>query len=242
MDKKTPTERRRRGRPTAQLVCRTRNGRPSSGGPGAGWPARRWHCARGSCWPAPRAPPTSGSAGNSRAHGHSGQVARPVCSPPFGRAHRRVAPRRAETITDDDVRAGCGDHLGGDPSGRHPLVDPLVGQQTGMSTSTVARIWRAFGLKPHLVDAFKLSTDPRFIEKVLALGVRPIDRTPVDGPPSSAHSGRNRGGRTIQPALCGPARYRASQKANLRLRRHSHISPQGLLKLPVFRSSLGLSA
>jgi hypothetical protein len=34
-----------------------------------------------------------------------------------------------------------------------------------------------------------------------SLGVRPIDSLPVDGPPSSAHSGRNRGGRTIGPAL-----------------------------------------
>jgi hypothetical protein len=33
------------------------------------------------------------------------------------------------------------------------------------------------------------------------VGVRPIDSLPVDGPPSSAHSGRNYGGRTIQPAL-----------------------------------------
>jgi hypothetical protein len=33
------------------------------------------------------------------------------------------------------------------------------------------------------------------------VGVCPIDRSPVDGPPSSAHSGRNRGGRTIGPAL-----------------------------------------
>jgi hypothetical protein len=33
------------------------------------------------------------------------------------------------------------------------------------------------------------------------VGVRPIDSSPVDGPPSSAHSGRNSGGRTIQPAL-----------------------------------------
>jgi len=28
------------------------------------------------------------------------------------------------------------------------------------------RIWRAFGLKPHLTEAFKLSTDPQFIDKV----------------------------------------------------------------------------
>ena len=38
--------------------------------------------------------------------------------------------------------------------------------ETGLSRSTVGRIWRAFGLKPHLSDTFKLSTDPLFIEKV----------------------------------------------------------------------------
>jgi transposase len=37
---------------------------------------------------------------------------------------------------------------------------------TGMSRSAVSRIWRAFGLKPHLVQTWKLSTDPQFIEKV----------------------------------------------------------------------------
>jgi hypothetical protein len=30
----------------------------------------------------------------------------------------------------------------------------------------VSRIWRAFGLKPHLVETWKLSTDPEFIAKV----------------------------------------------------------------------------
>ena len=37
---------------------------------------------------------------------------------------------------------------------------------TGLSPTAVSRIWRAFSLKPHLVDTFKLSTDPLFIEKV----------------------------------------------------------------------------
>jgi transposase len=37
---------------------------------------------------------------------------------------------------------------------------------TGMSQSAISRIWRAFGLKPHLVKTWKLSTDPQFIEKV----------------------------------------------------------------------------
>ncbi|GAB3453284.1 IS630-like element ISMsm2 family transposase [Actinophytocola sediminis] len=37
---------------------------------------------------------------------------------------------------------------------------------TGMSQSAASRIWRAFGLKPHTVETWKLSTDPQFIEKV----------------------------------------------------------------------------
>ena len=37
---------------------------------------------------------------------------------------------------------------------------------TGMTQTAVSRVWRAFGLKPHLVDTFKLSNDPLFVEKV----------------------------------------------------------------------------
>ncbi|MCX7178481.1 MAG: IS630 family transposase [Proteobacteria bacterium] len=36
----------------------------------------------------------------------------------------------------------------------------------GISASAVGRIWRAHGLKPHRVKSFKLSNDPRFIEKL----------------------------------------------------------------------------
>ncbi len=36
----------------------------------------------------------------------------------------------------------------------------------GMSQSGISRIWRAFGLKPRLVESFKLSPDPQFIDKV----------------------------------------------------------------------------
>jgi transposase len=38
--------------------------------------------------------------------------------------------------------------------------------QSGLSKSTIGRVWKAFGLKPHLVDTFKLSNDPQFIDKV----------------------------------------------------------------------------
>lgn len=36
----------------------------------------------------------------------------------------------------------------------------------GLSPSTIGRIWRSHGLKPHLTRTFKLSRDPRFLEKL----------------------------------------------------------------------------
>src|SRR5438093_1859256 len=41
-----------------------------------------------------------------------------------------------------------------------------LAEVTGISPSTVGRIWRAHGLKPHRVKSFKLSNDPRFAEKL----------------------------------------------------------------------------
>jgi len=41
-----------------------------------------------------------------------------------------------------------------------------MAKTAGMSQSAIGRIWRAFGLKPHLHETFKLSTDPYFVEKV----------------------------------------------------------------------------
>jgi transposase/DNA-binding XRE family transcriptional regulator len=42
-----------------------------------------------------------------------------------------------------------------------------MAQRSGLSKSTIGRIWRDFGLKPHQADTFKLSTDPLFVEKVV---------------------------------------------------------------------------
>jgi hypothetical protein len=39
--------------------------------------------------------------------------------------------------------------------------------RSGLSPSTIGRIWRRFDLKPHVSDGFKLSSDPLFIEKVV---------------------------------------------------------------------------
>ena len=42
-----------------------------------------------------------------------------------------------------------------------------MARHSGLSTSSVGRIWRAFGLQPHRVETFKLSTDPLFVSKSL---------------------------------------------------------------------------
>jgi len=42
-----------------------------------------------------------------------------------------------------------------------------MARRSGLSPSTIGRIWRKFDLKPHLTDGFKLSSDPLFVEKVI---------------------------------------------------------------------------
>ncbi|MFD2488067.1 IS630 family transposase, partial [Amycolatopsis albidoflavus] len=42
-----------------------------------------------------------------------------------------------------------------------------MAERSGLSRSTIGRIWRDFGLKPHQADTFKLSADPLFVDKVV---------------------------------------------------------------------------
>jgi transposase len=41
-----------------------------------------------------------------------------------------------------------------------------MADRTGLSKSTIGRIWKTFELRPHRADTFKLSNDPLFIDKV----------------------------------------------------------------------------
>ncbi len=57
-----------------------------------------------------------------------------------------------------------------------------MAQRSGLSQSSVSRIWRAFALKPHRSETFKISKDPLFIEKVrdiVGLYLNPPDRALV---------------------------------------------------------------
>ena len=57
-----------------------------------------------------------------------------------------------------------------------------MARASGLSVSSVQRIWRAFGLRPHRLETFKLSTDPDFVAKVrdvVGLYVSPPDHAVV---------------------------------------------------------------
>ena len=76
-------------------------------------------------------------------------------------------PGRPATITIDQVEAVVVATLEEAPTDATHWSRALMANKCGLSKSTIGRIWRDFGLKPHLSDTFKLSTDPLFVEKVI---------------------------------------------------------------------------
>jgi len=80
--------------------------------------------------------------------------------------HDEPRPGKPRSITDEDVERVIVKTLEETPPDATHWSTRSMAAATGMSQSAVSRIWRAFGLKPHLVDTFKLSPDPLFIDKV----------------------------------------------------------------------------
>jgi len=76
---------------------------------------------------------------------------------------RPGAPR---SVTDDIVEDLIVRTLESNPKGATHWSTRSMAKKIGISASTVGRVWRALGLKPHLTKTFQLSNDPHFIEKV----------------------------------------------------------------------------
>jgi transposase len=76
---------------------------------------------------------------------------------------RPGAPR---TITDEIVERVITKTLEEKPRAATHWSTRRMAEAVGLSQTAISRVWRAFGLKPHLSETFKLSTDPFFVEKV----------------------------------------------------------------------------
>ena len=101
-----------------------------------------------------------------------------VSLPTVGKWRSRFVARRLEglvdaprpgvprTITDEQVEQVIVATLEETPKNATHWSRASMAKQSGLSRSTIGRIWKAFGLKPHLAETWKLSADPQFIEKV----------------------------------------------------------------------------
>lgn len=75
-------------------------------------------------------------------------------------------PGRPPTITAEQVEDVVVATLESTPAHATHWSRAKMAQRSGLSKSTIGRIWKAFELKPHREEGFKLSTDPLFVDKV----------------------------------------------------------------------------
>jgi transposase len=104
-----------------------------------------------------------------KAHGVAGLEDRPRSGRP-----KRITPEVEAEVVRKTLEEAV-------PRGTH-WSTRLMGKEMGLHSTQISRIWRAHGLKPHRVKTFKLSRDPRFVEKlrdVVGLYLAPPERAIV---------------------------------------------------------------
>jgi transposase len=80
--------------------------------------------------------------------------------------HDEPRPGQPRKLSDEDVERVIVKTLEEQPLDATHWSTRSMAAATGLNQTAVSRIWRAFGLKPHRAESFKLSPDPQFIDKV----------------------------------------------------------------------------
>jgi transposase len=89
---------------------------------------------------------------------------------------------RKPQLSADKVEAIISATLQTRPTGATHWSCRTMAEEQGVSKATISRIWQSHGLKPHRTKAFKLSRDPKFLEKltdVVGLYLNPPDKALV---------------------------------------------------------------
>jgi transposase len=79
--------------------------------------------------------------------------------------HDEPRPGKPRRIGDEEIERVIVKTLEEQPRDATHWSTRSMAAATGMSQTAISRIWRAFGLKPHQSESFKLSPDPQFIDK-----------------------------------------------------------------------------
>jgi transposase len=93
-----------------------------------------------------------------------------------------VGRGRKPTYSAEQIKAMIDATLQSTPKGSTHWSCRLMAASQGMSKSTVSNLWRSHNLKPHRTKTFKLSRDPKFLEKltdVVGLYLNPPDKAIV---------------------------------------------------------------
>ena len=85
---------------------------------------------------------------------------------PEALTHIEPGRGRKRTISAERVKEIVEATLHTVPPGATHWSCRTMARAQGVSAATIQRIWDAHGLQPHRVETFKLSTDPRFVEKL----------------------------------------------------------------------------
>ncbi|MEW6248786.1 MAG: IS630 family transposase [Nitrospirota bacterium] len=96
--------------------------------------------------------------------------------------HDELRPGRPRTRTDEEIASLVQKTLRTNPTASTQWSCRTMEEATGISKSTVHRVWQMFGLQSHRQRTFKLSTDPFFVEKVrdiVGLYLNPPDKALV---------------------------------------------------------------
>ena len=80
--------------------------------------------------------------------------------------HDEPRPGQPRKVTDQKLDEILAKTLESKPSDKTHWSTRSLAAECGVSHTMVHRIWRTFGLKPHIESTFKLSTDPYFVDKV----------------------------------------------------------------------------